>query len=190
MIIALIVALIAITALLGTVMSNVEQPVYNVVKSKGNIELRDYAPMVVAEVEVSGERKPAIKKGFKILSDYIFGTNSTNTRLAMTAPVIQEPYQDKWMVRFVMPKKYALESLPKPTTQDVALHALPARRFATICFSGLVDDQKITERSQELQDYVLSEKLTAIGPAMIAFYNPPWTLPFLRRNEIMIEVRN
>lgn len=171
-------------------MSDVEQPIYNVVKSKGTIELRDYAPMVVAEVEVSGERKEALTKGFKILSGYIFGNNASKTKIAMTAPVIQEPHLDKWLVRFMIPKKYTLESLPKPNSEDVVLLTSPAKRFATIRFSGLVDDQKIKERSQELQDYLLSENLTAVGPAILAFYNPPWTLPFLRRNEIMVEVRN
>ena len=103
-------------------MSNVEQPDYKVVTSEENIEIRDYPPMILAEVEVSGERKQAISEGFKILADYIFGNNTSNKKMemtapvtnelsekmAMTAPVLQELHMDKWKVRFIMPKKYSL----------------------------------------------------------------------------------
>lgn len=183
-------------------MSNVEQPDYKLVTSKGNIEIRDYAPMVLAEVEVSGERKQAISEGFKVLADYIFGnntsnkkmektapvTNELNEKMAMTAPVIQEQHIGKSKVRFVMPKKYSLETLPKPNSKDVVLISLPARRFAVIRFSGLGDDENIKQHTYELQAYILAETLKPIGEPILAFYNPPWTLPFLRRNEVMIQI--
>lgn len=183
-------------------MSNVEQPDYTLVSSEKNIEIRDYPPMILAEVELYGERKQAINAGFKILADYIFGnntshkkmemtapvTNETSEKMAMTAPVLQEQYVDKWKVRFVMPKKYTLETLPKPNSKDVTLIQLPAKRLAVIRFSGLGDNENINLHTDQLKAYIVAEKLKPIGTPILAFYNPPWTIPFLRRNEVMIEV--
>ena len=196
------VGIIILAALLGNIMSNVEQPDYKVITSQDNIEIRDYAPMILSEVEVTGERKQAIREGFKVLADYIFGnntsnaktkitssvTNELNEKMAMTAPVIQEQHRDKWKVRFFMPKKYSFETLPKPNSKDVILTPLPARRFAVIRFSGLADNESIKLHTEELEAYIVAEKLNPIGGTVLAFYNPPWTIPFLRRNEVMIEV--
>ena len=200
--IVVLVGIIVLAALAGNIMSNVEQPDYKLVTSEGNIEIRDYAPMILAQVEVPGERKQAIREGFKILADYIFGNNTSNSRMemtapvtnelsekmAMTAPVLQEQDMDMWKVRFVMPKKYSLETLPKPNSKDVNLIPLPARRFAVIQFSGFADDETIKQHTDELKAYILAETLKPIGGPSLAFYNPPWTLPFLRRNEVMIEI--
>ena len=183
-------------------MSNVEQPDYKLVTSEENIEIRDYPPMILAEVEVSGERKQAIREGFKILADYIFGNNTSNKKMemtapvtnqlsekmAMTAPVMQEQRMDKWKIRFVMPKKYSFETLPKPNSKDVILVPLPARRFAVIRFSGLANDENIKQHTQELEAYILAQTLKPIGGPLLAFYNPPWTIPFLRHNEVMIQI--
>ncbi len=198
----ILVGIIILAALAGNIMSNVEQPDYKVVTSEENIEIRDYPPMILAEVEVSGERKQAISEGFNILADYIFGNNTSNKKMemtapvtnelsekmAMTAPVLQELHMDKWKVRFVMPKKYSVETLPKPNSKQVILIPLPARRFAVIRFSGLADNESIKLHIDELEAYIVAEKLNPIGGTVLAFYNPPWTLPFLRRNEVMIEV--
>lgn len=200
--ILILVGIIILAALAGNIMSNVEQPDYKLITSEKNIEIRDYPPMILAEVEVSGERKQAITEGFKILADYIFGNNTSNKKMemtapvtnelsekmAMTAPVLQELHMDKWKVRFVMPKKYSFETLPKPNSKDVILIPLPARRFAVIRFSGLADNESIKLHTDELEAYIVAEKLNPIGGTVLAFYNPPWTIPFLRRNEVMIEV--
>lgn len=200
--IVILVLIIVLAALSGNIMSNVEQPDYKLLTSKGEIEIRDYAPLILAEVEVSGERKQAINEGFKILANYIFGnntsskkmemtapvTNELSEKMSMTAPVIQEPYMGKWKIRFVMPKKYNLETLPKPNSKEVVLIPLPARRFAAIRFSGFADDENIKQHKEKLEAYIVAEKLKPIGGPVLAFYNPPWTLPFLRRNELMIEI--
>jgi len=183
-------------------MSNVEQPDYKLVTSKESIEIRDYPFMILAEVEVFGARTQAMREGFKILANYIFGNNSSkikteitapvthqlSEKIAMTAPVIQEQYGDKWKVRFVMPKNYTFETLPKPNSKEVILISVPARRFAVIRFSGLADDQNIKQHIKELEASILAQTLKPRGGALLAFYNPPWTLPFLRRNEVMIEI--
>lgn len=203
-IIAVLVVIIILAALTGNLMSIVERPKYKLIKSKGNIEIREYAPMILAEVEVSGERKLAIREGFKILADYIFGNNTSNNnmkttasvtdkvseKMSMTAPVIQEQHIDKWKVRFVMPQKYSFETLPKPNSKDVVLIPFSTRRFAVIRFSGSADDENIKHHTQELEAYILAEKLKPMGGAILAYYNPPWTLPFLRRNEVLIEIRD
>ena len=194
--------MIILAVLVGKIMSNVEQPDYKLITSDENVEIRDYSPMILAEVEVSGERKQAIGEGFKILANYIFGNNTSNIKMemtapvtnelsekmAMTAPVMQEQHMDKWKVRFVMPKKYSPETLPKPNSKDVILIHLPARRFAVIRFSGLANDKNIKQHTEELETYISAEKLKSIGGSILAFYNPPWTPPFLRRNEVMIEI--
>ena len=90
LIISLILAVIIGIALAGTIMSNVDQPKYTVIQAHGNIEIREYAPMILAEVEVAGERKEAIRKGFRLLADYIFGNNSPGNKLDMNAPVTQQ----------------------------------------------------------------------------------------------------
>lgn len=182
-------------------MKNTEQPDYKVVMSKMNIEVRDYSPMIVAEVEVSGARKVAIRAGFTILADYIFGNNTprkkteicsvikpVGEKISMTTPVMQERHLDQWKVRFIMPKKYSLETLPRPNSKHVTFFYVPPKRFVVIRFSGLVDDEDIKKHVKKLNEYILTNSLTPIREPILAFYTPPWTLPFLRRNEIMIEV--
>ncbi len=196
------VGIIILAAIAGNMMSNVEQPDYKVVTSEKIIAIRYYTPMILAEVEVSGERKRAISEGFKVLADYIFGNNTSNKKMEMTAPVtnevsekmemtapvLQEKEMDNWKVRFVMPKKYSLETVPKPNLKDVILISSPARRFAVNRFSGLADDESIKLHTDQLEAYIAAQKLKPSGHTVLAFYNPPWTLPFLRRNEVMIEI--
>ena len=183
-------------------MSHAEHPDYQLIKSEKTIEVRDYPPMIFAEVEVAGPRKQAIREGFKILADYIFGNNTSakkiekttphtgelSEKIAMTAPVMQEKHIDTWKIKFVMPKKYKLETLPKPHCKKIRLVLSTAKRFAVIRFSGLPSDENIEQRTEELKSYCLAKKWILIGDVLLAFYNPPWTLPFLRRNEIMIQI--
>ena len=184
-------------------MSRVEQPKYEVLSTKGGIEVRQYSPMILAEVEVSGERKDAIREGFKILADYIFGNNSSkqkiamtapvtttepSEKIAMTAPVMQEGGRDKWKVRFVMPSGYSLETLPTPHSKQIRFVEVPKRDFAVIRFSGIPGTEVIQNKTEELEKEMALQQLQPIGKPVLAFYNPPWTLPFLRRNEVMIEI--
>jgi len=189
-------------ALVGPIMSDVEIPNYEVLAAEQTIEIRRYQPMIIAEVEVVGERKAAINGGFRLLADYIFGNNTLQQEIAMTAPVAQRgsqkiamtaPVQQEsagqsWRVSFIMPAEYSLESLPKPNDARVLLRAVPAQQFAVIRFSGLSSDNNINQHEQQLMDYVHANALTVIGAAKYAFYNPPWTLPPMRRNEVMVEI--
>ena len=197
--VAVIAAIAAAAA--GPIMSRVEQPEYQVTSSEGSIEIRKYGAMIAAEVEVKGERKTAINEGFRLIAAYIFGANGPNAKIAMTAPVQQQGKQSiamtapvtqqagdgVWTVRFIMPKSWTLETLPAPTDQRVKLTPVPARRVIAVRFSGSADDGLVATRTAELRSYAAEHQLSVTGEPLLAFYNPPWTLPFFRRNEIMME---
>lgn len=186
----------------GPVMSDVEQARYNVVKSSSSIEIRDYDPKIIAQTKVAGERKEAINQGFRLIADYIFGNNTSAQKVAMTAPVIQQESEkiamtapvmqtgddNNWSVAFVMPDEYTIETLPKPNNNLVKLIEVPGKRFAAIRFSGLAGEESLKARTDELNAYIKSQNLNPISAPAYAFYNPPWTLPFMRRNEVMIEI--
>ncbi|MCC5013553.1 MULTISPECIES: SOUL family heme-binding protein [unclassified Legionella] len=187
----LLVGIILTTAaiLWGPLVSNVEQTKYKVVESFGGIEIRDYSGMIVAEVQVPGDRKDAANKGFRLLAGYIFGENESKNKIAMTAPVIQESVGNEWKVRFIMPSYYSMERLPAPNNTAVKLTTMQGGRFVVIRFSGLANERNLKEHQQKLVDFVRTKKLKPISEPIYAFFNPPWTLPLLRRNEIMIEIK-
>ena len=187
----------------GPIVSNVEQAKYTVVESAGNFEIRDYEPMIVAETDVTGTRQSAIREGFRIIADYIFGNNlasrkiamtdlvtqQTNEKIAMTAPVIQQGDGHTWQIRFVMPASYTMETLPKPKNMAVSLKETKGGRFAVIRFSGIPRHINLQCHTEKLQALIRARNLNATSPPIYAFYNPPWTLPPLRRNEILIELK-
>lgn len=201
--IAVIASLLLIGgAMIGPIMSDVEQPNYDVLSSVDNIEVRQYAPMIIAEVEIQGERKEAIGNGFRLLADYIFGNNmvqekvamtapvqqQANEKIAMTAPVQQQSSGNRWKVSFVMPAEYHLEALPKPNNEAVKLNQVPAKRFISIRFSGSNSESTIAKYEKQLRKHIETNQLQTLSSPKYAFYNPPWTLPFLRRSEIMFEI--
>jgi DNA gyrase inhibitor GyrI len=189
-------------ALWGPIVSNVEQPKYQIAESSSNIEIRDYPPMIVAEVEVSGDRRDAIGKGFRNIADYIFGNNTTaqkvpmtapviqrgSEKIAMTAPVTQQGDGNTWRVRFIMPSSHTMEALPKPNNPAVELKKIGAKRYVVIRFSGMAGEGRLKRYTEELNAFISAKKLTPLSAPTYAFYNPPWTLPFLRRNEVMVEI--
>jgi hypothetical protein len=202
-IILLLIVMLAVVAVAwGPIVSQVEQARYDVVASHGAIEIRDYAPMIVAEASVAGAREEAIDAGFRVIADYIFGNNGPAQKVAMTAPVTQQPGEEiamtapvtqrggegSWVVRFVMPAAYTLETLPQPNDPAVTLKAVPGKRFAVIRFSGRAQRASLEARTRELEGFIRSQDLRAVSEPVYAFYNPPWTLPLLRRNEVMLEL--
>lgn len=198
-----IIALILIVGVLaGPVMSDVEKPDYKVIQSEQNIEIRQYEPMIIAEVEVDGKREDAIGDGFRLLADYIFGNNTVqqvismtapvqqkeNQNIAMTAPVQQQSTGKSWRMSFVMPSKYSMDSLPVPNNNRVRLKGILAKKFVVIEFSGTNSNENVTEHENQLMNYIEANQIKINGSPKYAFYNPPWSLPFLRRNEVMIEI--
>jgi SOUL heme-binding protein len=186
----------------GPIVSIVEQPKYNVVERDNNIEIRDYGSMIVAETDVAGQRSAAISAGFRIIAAYIFGDNVSSQKIAMTAPVAERAGQKiamtapvtqqadgaTWQVRFVMPASYTMATLPKPKNPAVKLKEISAQRFAVIRFSGKAGEDSLKRHTDELEAFMKARDLKPLSAPTYAFYNPPWTLPFLRRNEIMIEI--
>ena len=199
-----IIALVLIAGVLaGPVMSNVEKPDYKVIQSEQNIEIRQYEPMIIAEVEVDGKREDAIRDGFRLIADYIFGNNTVEQNISMTAPVQQKenkkiamtsPVQQQlagksWQISFVMPSKYNMDSLPVPNNNRVRLKEILTKKFVVIEFSGTNSNENVTEHENQLMSYIEANQIKIIGSPKYAFYNAPWTLPFLRRNEVMIEIK-
>jgi len=194
--------LLLVVALWWPIVSKIEQPKYTVVETHGDVEIRDYAPMIVAEVAISGEREKAISEGFRTIADYIFGDNASALKVPMTAPVSQQASEKipmtapvtqqgdgtSWEVRFVMPASYTLATLPKPKNPAVKLVEIGGKRLAAIRFSGVAGKNNLKRHRQELQEFVAQQGLQPLSSPAYAFYDPPWTLPFLRRNEVMIEI--
>jgi hypothetical protein len=190
-------------ALVGPIMSNVEQPTYQLIASDGSIEIRDYDPRLVATVAVSGPRKDAIRSGFKILADYIFGNNTSESnismtapveqsqgeKIAMTAPVEQQTDGKDWRITFSMPSEYSIETLPRPTSKSIQIELIPAKTQAAITFSGMNSSENLEKHELALKNYIDQSEWVITGSPYYAFYNPPWTLPFLRRNEVLFDIR-
>jgi hypothetical protein len=203
----LISLLIASTALA------IEEPKYIVLEKSEPFELRSYAPRIVAEVKVEGDLDAASSQGFRLIAAYIFGKNQVSEKIAMTAPVgIESSDQNKsakiamtvpvaiegaksfedasnqWTVSFVMPSEYTLATLPKPLNSEVKIRVVPAEKRAVITFSGFNSAEKAQAKTQLLQDWIKTKNLKTTGDPQFARYNPPWSLPFMRRNEILIQV--
>lgn len=210
----LILILLSIAAVIGIagllififVIQNVEKPDYQVVIQDGDFELRDYPPLVVAEVSGSGDRQQGLSSGFGPLARYIFAKERGGARIAMTAPVQQRAVgvdekiamtapvtqtsadDGDWTVQFIMPAEYGLEDLPAPGNAEVRLEQIPARRVAAVRFSGRTNDQAIAEQQQRLKDWMSARDLEPRGAPIYAYYNDPFTPGPLRRNEVMFEV--
>ena len=202
MITSIIALILVVGVLAGPVMSNVEKPDYKVIQSEQNIEIRQYEPMIIAEVEVDGKREDAIGDGFRLLADYIFGNNTVqhvismtapvqhkeNQKIAMTAPVQQQSMGKSWRMSFVMPSKYSMDSLPVPNNNRIRLKEILTKKFVVIEFSGTNSNENVTEHENQLMNYIEENQIKINDSPKYAFYNPPWSLPFLRRNEVMIEI--
>ena len=183
-----------------------EESKYELIEKSGEFELRQYQPMLIAEVLVDGDMDQASGKGFRLIADYIFGNNITETgsskKIKMTAPVTIEPRSEeismtipvslknisgRWQVSFVMPSKYTLDTIPLPNNKQIMLRKVPARKVAVLEFSGFANEKNTANRTQELLKWMDKNNLISTGSIELSRYDPPWTLPFLRRNEIIVE---
>ncbi len=173
-------------------MRSVEKPAYSVVERDGPIEIRDYPEMVVAQVERTGERRDAVRAGFRPLAGFIFARERDGEKIAMTAPVTQARTgtndEKNWTVGFIMPSKYTLETLPKPAGTDVRLRTLPAARRAAIRFSGVATDALFAQNEQRLRAWLAAKDFEAEGAPTYAYYDDPLTPGPLRRNEVLLDL--
>ena len=172
----------------------VEEAPYRVLLSEPPFEQRHYPSFVVAETELPGDFDSASRTGFRRVAAYIFGENSNDTgssrKIAMTAPVTVTPIASGWRLHFVMPSQEKLDTLPKPNNSQVAIRRVPDHEMVSIRFSGWATASAIKENTDRLTEWALSRKLTLVGIPQVARYNDPFTLPWRRRNEILIEVAN
>lgn len=204
---SVLVVLVSVFCLWGTAMAT-EEPNYEVLKQDGDFELRRYDPMIVAEVSVAGSMEQASGRGFRILADYIFGNNrvdgATNTEIAMTAPVTMRPRSDtiemttpvtmqagdgRWRVQFVMPSAYSMANLPKPNNPAIELIKHDVQYYGVVQFSGFTGNDKVADKTAALRDWLAKQEIDPIGAPELSRYDPPWTLPFFRRNEVKIRYR-
>jgi len=191
-----------------------EEPKYVLLEKLEPFELRAYAPRIVAEVKVDGDLDAASSQGFRLIAAYIFGKNQVSEKIAMTSPVgiesndqgrsakiamtapvtiegvksLDKSSHNQWTVSFVMPAEYTLDTLPKPLDSQVKIRELPSEKRAVITFSGFYNEEKVQEKTRALQAWIKDKNLKSTGEPQFARYNPPWTLPFMRRNEVMIQV--
>lgn len=198
------------------VSDDLETPPYRTLSVDERFELRRYEPHIVAATEVSGDHDAATREGFRRLADYIFGNNREQAKVAMTAPVNTRPAEagtgegtaiamtapvnttateasgddeePTWEVTFTMPSKWRLDTLPRPVDERVTLKERPARCLAAVVFSGFTTDGKVDDQERQLRGWLKERGLTATGGPTLARYNDPFTLPWNRRNEVLIDV--
>ncbi len=183
-----------------------ETPEYRVLKKQDNKEIRLYSPYIVAKTTVLTEDyKKAQSQAFRRLADYIFGKNEKQSEIKMTAPVTQSDSKEEkiemtapvsqakveggWTMSFMMPSKYKMEDLPKPLDDRVQFARIPERKIAALRFTWLTDKEKNQNKASELRSWIQSQtKYVPVSDFRYAGYDPPWTIPFLRRQEVWIEV--
>lgn len=166
----------------------IEEPAFELLSESKSYEIRRYAPYMVAEVDVAKES--ADSRGFRTLAGYIFGDNQTSEKMQMTAPVEtrDSESQDKKTYAFVMESKYTRETIPEPNNNNIRLRERPARVVAARKFSGRWSDANVAAQEQQLLEALADDGVKTTGAVELARYNSPFTLWFLRRNEVMVPV--
>jgi hypothetical protein len=193
---------IALVFATGNVMA-AEEADYDVVLAEDKLEIREYAPQIVAEVIVNDDFEDAGNVAFRKLFKYISGNNTSNEEIAMTAPVSQEKAGEKiamtapvsqraegdsWAVSFMMPAEYSMDTIPAPSDPEVAIRAIPGQRMAAIRFSGRWKAKNYDKHLEELMAWVEAKGLEVSGEPVWARYNAPFVPWFMRRNEILLPV--
>ncbi len=179
--------------------AGVEEPLHSVETLADGVEIRRYGPRIAAETTVVADEEAARTVAFRRLAGYIFGANHRSDRIAMTAPVgqkiamtapvSQQAGEDQgWVIRFYMPTGWTLQSLPTPDDERVALVDLPPETVAVLRFSGDRGTRSIAEHTKRLRATLRAYGFLTIGEPTAWFYDPPWTLPFLRRNEVAVSI--
>lgn len=212
----IVLALIAWSAFSYVFERSVKTPEYSIVEKRDGYEIRSYEPYITAQVAVAGTREEALNEGFRILAAYIFGGNTSQasiemtapvtegtpekiamtapvsvqegTKLSMTAPVIESAHDAGRVVSFVMPAEYTLATLPKPNDSRVMIVPQEARKVAALRFSWFRNDARVEKKQQELLSLLERDGIKPADSPEYAGYNAPLTAPWMNRNEILVEI--
>ena len=184
--------------------SGTEEPRYTILQARDGLEIREYGPRLAADTEVAGSEYATRSDGFRRIARYIFGANSTKGSIAMTAPVSQaggshtiamtapvgqdQPAPGIWRIRFFMPAQYTEATLPRPDDPAVKIVAIPAETYGVYRYTGSTDPAATAAADRELLHRLEGSGWAPAGQPVAWFYDPPWTLPFLRRNEAAVAV--
>ena len=203
--VVLLIAIAIAIALLGDFGVAYESPNYEVTEKIGEVEIRQYAPYLVAETRVDGSLEDAGNQGFRILAKYIFGDNRGKQKIAMTAPVSQEKTDgikiamtapvtqtragEQFTIQFMMPSEHSLETLPEPNDSRIEIREMPGRRLAAIRYSGRWSEKNYEENLKGLLETLSREGYEPEGQPVWARYDPPFKPWFMRRNEILTAFR-
>lgn len=186
---------------------SVEEAPFELIMQDNQFEIREYEPLLAAETRVTASYKEAGNKAFRKLFGYISGDNESRDKIAMTspvivdesnndsgeniamtAPVILQKNGDAWRYRFVLPKGFTLDTAPRPTNPDVSLVEIPQKRVAILRYAGRLSEETQNSNAQTLNSWIAKQGLVAESPPRWAGYNAPWTLPWFRRNEVLVDV--
>ncbi len=183
------------------VRSGTEEPRFDTLPAEAGLELRRYAPRLAATTIVPGDEAAARNEGFRRLAGYIFGGNQGARRIAMTAPVAQEPLRiamtapvaseatpDGWRIAFFLPAAMSREDAPVPNDARVTIEEWPAETVAVRRFAGLADAASVAREMAALLAALERSAWRAEAAPVAWFYDPPWTIPALRRNEVAVRI--
>lgn len=182
--------------------SGTEEPSFTVERRIGDVEIRQYGTRIAAETTIDADEEASRNEGFRRLAGYIFGGNTAKTKIAMTAPVAQQNEKiamtapvaaqrdagGQWVIRFFMPSEHSLDSLPIPNDDRVRLVSVAPERVAVLRYAGLPNPRAVAAKAEELLKILRDNKIEPAGDPLSWFYDPPWTLPFLRRNEAVVSL--
>tara|TARA_B100000686_G_scaffold111291_1_gene118620 strand:+ start:76682 stop:77278 length:597 start_codon:yes stop_codon:yes gene_type:complete len=188
----LVFVLIGINMIRGFSNTKLETPEYQLLEESGPFQIRKYKPIIIARTLVESNYKEATYTGFRRIANYIFGGNSKNMEIAMTAPVISNSpinANDYYEIFFVMPKSHNINILPYPNNSNVQVMERNLGKVAVVSFGGWATKSKVERYHKKLNKWVEKEDYILKGNFMVAQYNSPWALPPFRHNEIMVQIK-
>lgn len=167
--------------------ANEEIAPYTVATKDGDFEVRDYPALVLVETAKTGDEGNG---SFGRLFRYISGSNDAAQKIPMTAPVFMDARGSDGKMSFVMPATMSLDKTPQSKDATVSVREQPAGRYAVYRFTGSINAESERKALEKLTTWMSRSSLEAADKAIYAYYDPPWTIPFFRRNEVMIALAN